>query len=417
MSKPRGSQPSSKQRKSIQDIELRSPCSPRSIVAFQSASRGTHVLFGTERGSLHYRSYVIGKDEKGVLTYAKRFDESVVSSGGAIMDIVMGSSVSVGNSNVVFCILVDDLKYNSATSMNSGSLHDRSFGSKYHHSPYSIDFMVFKNGQFFGTERRRNGQSSQLVTQSGGELPRVSSIAYHPSAGFVYTSECKLRSLCLQNHLQNLTMVGSTSSASDLSSFLPAPVVYYDADLTALATNCSDNNSSNDAGSLSLVCQGRVAVLSSGNSFYAVPSAPGKNAETGENSHIVVQNTVESTQIVTFSQSEQMHAPVVAEINAIADPNTNLTISRRAMTTMIFLALGRNCTACELLYDARHASVMLATSNTIASLSSPIMDASTSSTSNRPLVAVLTSDGLIHIRSPSCLAVPLSIIGKLLFLA
>ena len=358
-----------------------------------------------------------------MLTYAKRYDESVVSSGGAIVDIVMGSSASVANSNVVFCILVDDLKlkYNSAstTSMSSGSLHDR-YSSK-QDSPYSLDFMVFKNGAFFGTELRRNNQSSQGVTNLRDDFLRASSVAYHPSAGFVYTAGNTLRSLGAQGHISKLIVSGSTSSISSLSSFLPTPLVYYDADLASMTSTFANDTPSKYPGSLSLVCQGRVAVLLSGNSFYAIPSIAGKNSESGANLQAIARHIVEPTQIVTFSQSGQMHATIVTEISTTKEQSsnttsTNLNMSRRAITTMIFLALGRDCTACELLYDARHASVMLATSNTIANLSSPIMSASTICDSSRPLVAILTSDGLIHIRSPSCLAVPLSIVGKSRFL-
>ena len=117
--------------------------------------------------------------------------------------------------------------------------------------------------------------------------------------------------------------------------------------------------------------------------------------------------------IVNFSQFSQIHAPVITEIDLSSAKGTQGNPApKRGMTTMVFLALGRDCTAYEILYDARHSSVMLATSNNIASISSPILSASAVTDSERPLVAILTSDGLVHVRSPSCLAVPLTTIGK-----
>jgi len=369
------------------------------------------------------------------LTYTKRCDESVVNGGGSIVNVVMGSSsvAAPTSSNVVFCLLVDDRKYNSATSQLSSSASayandsDNSSGDG---DPYTIKFMVFRNGSFYHTERR-DGSSNV----AGDGMPRVSSLDYHPSCGFVFTAGNKVQSLSyVPSYLDELvissgvpsSISSSFSSAATLASYLPNPLVSFYSDLTSSL----DNGKSSAAAGLDLpggtsflsyeqtaprfiklVCEGRVAIVFANHSFFGVPS---------------ISSTHESPKskpslIANFSKSSQLHSPVIMEFEHIdpsstssgkgndADVYLNMT-SKRAITSMVLLTCGRDFTACEVLFDTRHSSLILAESDLVATLKSPILDASSVCIANRPLAIILTSDGLAHVRSPSCIEVPLATI-------
>ena len=181
---------------------------------------------------------------------------------------------------------------------------------------------------------------------------------------------------------------------------------------------------------------------------------------------------VTATKIISFAQSSQVHPVIAMEVMTSASQSqpptvttTNSSSSRpsdvlksylRPITSLVLLASGRECTTLQLMSipDAQSVSMinkggsvvggMIATSITsslevggggattnhnhnkpqMATLPSPILAAaplpSTRESNNNccgggggdlsagPLVALLTVDGLVHIRSPFCVAVPLT---------
>ena len=88
--------------------------------------------------------------------------------------------------------------------------------------------------------------------------------------------------------------------------------------------------------------------MMSENVFYAVPSIAGKVSREIETNSFG-GDVVEPMMIVNFSQSSQVHAPVITEIDLSSAKDTQGNPGpKRAITAMVFLALGRDCTAYEI---------------------------------------------------------------------
>lgn len=228
------------------------------------------------------------------------------------------------------------------------------------------------------------------------------------------------------------------------------------------------------ARSITLTCSGKVCVAAVGNTFYAINGIPltkdwsnkmDRNSTNWEQANIFAGGDIgggggkmenQVMKIFSFAQSSQVHQAiaVTVPIPSTEDPSGNIkmkndnTIEKKAETALLFLASGRECAVVEILHNS-HANTRTskgiefneltgaslsqrdipgpiligAAKHGIATLASPILAAvglipsnSRNITHNSlgsrggPLVAVLTSDGLVHTRSPACISVPLSTI-------
>lgn len=164
--------------------------------------------------------------------------------------------------------------------------------------------------------------------------------------------------------------------------------------------------------------------------------------------------------VLKFRQSSQVHPAIVVEVpqgveserreNEDANINSgsislssDLGVEDEVFTSLVFLASGRECAIVEILYNPRLYSnsnikrpvlsvddpddrnllpspsiscgsiVVGPPRRGIATLASPILSAvGIKSTSKKtgPLIAILTNDGMVQTRSPSCIAIPLSTI-------
>ncbi len=343
------------------------------------------------------------------------------------------------------------------------------------------------------------------------QLPRMSSVAYHPNCGYVYGSGSSIYSLPARAVRAVASAFygkhGQPSSSYALSNPLLLPSIYYNAADILPATVRPG------ADSMACVCNGRVVVIAVGNSFYAVSGTnvphgtwytkaeeekvdsggTGGGQDQGQvhghgsterngNVRVGFENIDDYDDdefgdngmskghdfenVLAFRQTSQVHPAIVVEIpltnpksdtaggsgggGGIGGPSGTMSgslggdMEEEICTSLVFLASGRECAAVELLYNPRLYSnsghrrptssqddpmdrMMLPSSSIscgsivvgsprhgIATLASPILAAlglqSTSSRSCGPLMAILTSDGLVHTRSPSCIAIPLSTI-------
>jgi hypothetical protein len=218
--------------------------------------------------------------------------------------------------------------------------------------------------------------------------------------------------------------------------------------------------------SMALACSGRVAIVAVSNTFYAVPACLDTGAISGGGgAHTAISLTgasapmlaglpnMTATKIMGFGQSSQVHPVIAIEaITSLDDTmlsdsyilRDDVTNFLKPITSLVFLASGRECTTVEIISSpdplsvsalGKGAATRLVTTTIkslppkhgICNFASPILAAAplasmkgrdnTSSrggTSSRgsltsgPLLALLTVDGLVHIRSPFCLSVPLS---------
>jgi len=282
----------------------------------------------------------------------------------------------------------------------------------------------------------------------------------------------------------------TSSSSTTHPIIIPAPTALYLKCSHALplpGVRCSSTGGGSQ-NSMSLACGGRVAIVAVGNSFYAIPSfldvglmimslvgAAGGYSDgqyqpvpsTASAAAVASLPNVTATKITTFAQSSQVHPVIAMEVMtsssnltpATSATNTNIIQHLRPITTLVFLASGRECTIVEIVSvpDAKAVNrivgkttgtisnstvmmeggggMMVSTSIksmtpkqqqqqqqqhgiSMATLPSPIVAAAPLSRISRagvggnlssgPLVALLTVDGLVHIRSPLCVAVPLT---------
>ena len=199
---------------------------------------------------------------------------------------------------------------------------------------------------------------------------------------------------------------------------------------------------------MTLACSGRVAIVAVTNTFYAIPSFLDVNVLRNQESAVVnaallsALPNVSATKLLSFAQSSQVHPVIVIEClsssddPALASSSADVMRYLRPVTSLVVLASGRECTTVDIesIPDANAVQtiekggnvlggkVMTAIKSSasrhgVATLPSPIVAAASLSggsgagdISSGPLVSLLTADGLVHIRSPLCIAVPLTAI-------
>jgi hypothetical protein len=148
--------------------------------------------------------------------------------------------------------------------------------------------------------------------------------------------------------------------------------------------------------------------------------------------------------VLSFRQGSQVHPAIVVEIptqDIDYTKSTKKTMEKDVGMSLLFLASGRECAAIEILYNPKLYSnasyqkstlsqedvqdqihLPLSTSisggsivvgkprHDITTIASPILAAvgiKAASARSGPMVAILTSDGLVQTRSPSCIGIPL----------
>lgn len=202
-----------------------------------------------------------------------------------------------------------------------------------------------------------------LNPSSTSKIPsRVSCAVSTPSDHIVYTHGRKLA-----------TMTELPSSSANTSSKIRKKGLNFRANLPGTIRSGSS--------ALILTARNAVALCAVGNTFYAVPGRHG--------------NDVDETpvKIHSFQQTSQVHPIILVDLqdDSLSDDWSS-----------VFLASGRECAVVDILFDGtilnpakpRHGSVTMA---------SPIL----ASAASWPVVAILQSDGLVSIRSPSCLGISL----------
>lgn len=158
---------------------------------------------------------------------------------------------------------------------------------------------------------------------------------------------------------------------------------------------------------LVVTARGKVAVAAVGNAFFAVAGTEASETENataasggggGGNSDA---RSSSALKILSFQQSSQVHPVIVIDLH---DRSLDVDWSS------LFLASGRECAVVDLYACASDLNYSNETvlncskpRHGIVTAASPILAAAAS----WPWVALLQSDGLISIRSPSCLAIPL----------
>lgn len=335
------------------------------------SSSAVAVVVGDDAGGLHYRTFApIHRANRGGLSKASP-PRSTASSSSVVqvplglsrtsssqlprsyypVDLkssLPGSVVAVleltkRNNAVFYLLLVDDHRGSSASQPGAYAAHIATL----HQGTFHI-----------------------LSSSSSSSLPRMSSAVYHPTTGVVYGAGRTLATLSPDVWEEDSAKHRRYRQRLVFTKLIPAP------GLRA------------GQGGVGLTAGGKVALVIVGNTVYGIPGQEADEEQALAN--------VEWTRVLSFTQSSQVH-PVI-----ILDTGDE---SLDADWSCILLANGRECAVVDLYYGPPSAPRLSANKprHGVVTLASPILAAAES----WPWVAVLTSDGLISIRSPSCLAIPL----------
>ena len=171
--------------------------------------------------------------------------------------------------------------------------------------------------------------------------------------------------------------------------------------------------------SLIVTSGGYVAVVAVGNSIYAIPgievdilsssTTTAMNYQSATTTAAAVVgggiNTKKDkpkteapayTKVHSFSQSSQIHPVILVDVN-------DKSINQNEWSALL-VGNNRECAIIDLHHDSRyHTASVSAPRNGSVTTQSPILAAA----SSWPFITLLTSDGLISVRSTSCLAIPL----------
>lgn len=419
------------------------------------------VTFGTDRGSLHQRTYSSSSTSLSTLT-SSRYDSggsSVVSSnrGGNTRGVdqtmtdpsrlsvepvnsdsidlrgtMKGSIVSIirYDTSPIFLVLMDD---NNSNNRSSGSGGDSSKDP----GAYAAHLMTVRNGTFYKIDSAGNELST---TTAGMMLPRMTCAAYHPDAGYIYASGTGVYGM-------------STTGITTAIPSIPPPIAVYLGCARCLPPpGARPSSSGGHQDNMTLCCSGRVAIVAVANAFYSVPCYLTRS-EGGVTNNV---QSVTAIKIASFAQSSQVHPVIVVEI--LADANSLSTRASystseenlmRPITSLVFLASGRECSTVEITSvpngnssnsiggegivptavqltsrsQKKHGSYTATLPSPILAVASvPPIAAARGESSTRgssvgrrggdlssgPLIVLLTVDGLVHVRSPSCIAVALT---------
>ncbi|KAG7369653.1 coatomer gamma subunit appendage platform subdomain containing protein [Nitzschia inconspicua] len=383
------------------------------------------VVFGSEQGSLHYRTYPSpnpsssGTGSSNSSSSQLQPPLGVTPSGrppmnlprgyfpvdlprnslpGPVVGIVPAKSVPGHSSQQfqlqllqrpVFLVLVDD---------NRGSSHQG--------GAYAATFVTLQHGAF-----------NKLTTPPLlANLPRVSCATYHTKCGFVLCGGKRLLTIPPTLFLED-TSAGSSSTLARMvgggkqrrgrysiqRQLAMATIVDFS------ATTLPPPGARGGQDSLIITANGHVAIIAIGSTVFALPGlevdlkqieeagSSGGKGDSLQHHRLLPPGTKapECFKVMSFGQSSQIHPVIIIDIqDRSMDPDWY----------SLLLANGRECAVVDIQYDSHHNSVSAGSPrNGTVTLASPILAAA----SSWPFLTLLTSDGLISLRSPSCLAVPL----------
>lgn len=332
----------------------------------------------------------------------------------------MNRSSSSASAASFFLLLLDDNRGTSASQPGAFAAHLACL--------YQGSFQIV-----LPSSSSSSSSKSQPLSSSSSSLPRMSCATYHPNVGIVYAAGRIVSSIPSEwweqenvpSHLGGGSNISSSSSSSTGSSKRGTARSNHATTPTTTTTMAPPMKrivfprspavlpspgarSGQDA--LALTAAGRVALVAVGSSFYAVagqpqeeaaPSLVGAMTAKGPSQTSLVSSpnapvSMETVKILSFAQSSQVHPVICLDVQ---------DQSLDADWSCVLLANGRECAVVDLHYGPPSAPRLTASPprHGTATLASPILAAATV----WPWVAVLTSDGLVSIRSPSCLAIPL----------
>jgi hypothetical protein len=388
------------------------------------------IAYGTEHGSLHYRIYpsLDGSNGNPVdqQSSSQKYQGAAATS-SSVSSRIISASWTGGMVSPLSSFNIDSntqANFSGPVVSMVRCVNDTTFQPKGHQQPSLPQLFLVLVDDHKGSGPQQSqissgAYSSAIITikhgafqkvATGMTMPRMSCAAYYPTTGFVYAAGTSILSLPPTVQAAIINTLSSGTSA-----YYHNPVVRYQ------AANVLPNPVRSSPSALSLVCEGRLAIVAVNNSFYAVSSLPQQHyqhhQQQQQQQQVKVSNSANVSssciKVLSLTQSSQVHPAIVTPI------------SGTHTSSLIFVASGRECTTCivSLVDGVIHAShgsssnlnnfnnnnstINANNNHEIISLTSPILSAVSLSSSHQTYVAILTTDGLVQLRLPVCIAVPL----------
>lgn len=357
------------------------------------------IVVGTERGSLHYRTFAPvplglkgGRQQQQAAAHKPHQIQQALGLNQNMPQLprtyypvdfsgLSGPVVAVVTvSSHLLLVLVDDHRGTSAA-------HPGAFGAHW---------VTLSQGRF-GV-----WQPTTATQQQNFPLPRMSCAVYHPHCGIVFAAGRQLGQIAVPD-LSTASAARGRHSTSSRSVHSGGESGNFRVRFAHITLPVPGARSGPDA--MSICANGNVVVVAVGNTFVAVSGNrrnlmrpggfdDGDDVSTVATSATSGANTTVS-KLVSFAQSSQVHPVLCMDVQdpSMLDPDWSCW----------FLASSRTCAVVDF-YNAppprlTHSNARGET----VTLASPILAAATS----WPWLVVLTSDGLLSVRSPSCLAIAL----------
>jgi hypothetical protein len=405
-----------------------SPSASTGAIPSNSNDIVTAMLVGTERGTLHFRAFAPNQN-KGIITNKKQAQPAMGmsnSSSGAISSaaqtaiprqcypvdfaglagpivsvVSVATAVSSQQHQLLLLVLVDDHRGTSAAQPGVFAAH----------------WMTWQPSTPQG--KSASGRFGILSPPGQQALPRMSCAVYHPHCGLVYAAGRKLGHVAIPTFTTNSTDSKRSRQSQQQSQQMAPKIQFGHAILPAPGARSGPD-------AMAINQSGTVVVVAVGNSFTAITGIPTINLmnhpattammmagdDTAPNTSNLISSSVNNnsamsttTKLISFAQASQVHPVLCLDV---LDPSVEpdwtcwFLASSRACAVVDFYNPSSSSPSASHHYAASHKNHSPRGSE-IVTLASPILAAATC----WPWLVVLTSDGLLSVRSPSCLAIAL----------
>eukprot|EP00531_Pseudo-nitzschia_arenysensis_P017070 CAMPEP_0116120926 /NCGR_PEP_ID=MMETSP0329-20121206/3431_1 /TAXON_ID=697910 /ORGANISM="Pseudo-nitzschia arenysensis, Strain B593" /LENGTH=1440 /DNA_ID=CAMNT_0003614719 /DNA_START=72 /DNA_END=4394 /DNA_ORIENTATION=- len=277
---------------------------------------------------------------------------------------------------------------------------DDNKGSNKQGGAYAASLVTLQNGAFAKLNTNNSNANSAAVNPRFHLPSRVSCATYHERCGFVVCGGKRIFSVPICQFpdeggaMSRMTGGSNTNSGKSHRNSQQTTVDFSGTVLPPPGVRGGQD-------SMVVTSNGFVAVVAVGNAVYGVPgievdvsssSTPSVARDSNPGS---MASSPAHTKILSFGQSSQIHPVILVDVQdrSVHDEWSTLLVCN-----------GRECAVVDVHHDALHHSVSAGTPrNGTANTAAPILSAAAS----WPFVALLTSDGLVSVRGTSCLAIPL----------
>jgi hypothetical protein len=438
-------------------LDLQTKANPRSICVFPAFVRKSHnpfdnpndinndadrrmaIVFGTDRGSLHYRVYdvqfhpadlnvrALPSMTTTATTIASTTTTKTTTQATSMMLMPLGRQSSP--SNIPRHHFPMDLSNLPGPILSIQPLHKKIKSSSSSNNPFQLTFLlIIDDGRGGDNNNNQAGSLASLIVTSNLSSPgfQILSQQKHQQILRLACADVTANGTIVYGLGNRIYVQDNTATSTTTTSSITGPG-------SALSSHSKRARkfpgelpqSIARGGPLCVLGNGVVAVVyvPVGNAFYGVPAANHYPEEsTLENTNQSNNNDSGNTSnnfdpiLLWNIQQSSVHPGIILPIEQPPQQSQSSSSTEQHWYP-VFLACGRECIIVDVYYYADFGQVVFHAHkrhNQAVPLASPILSAaevtstsSSSSTNNPRFLVLLTSDGLLSLRSSNCLGVSL----------